>query len=343
MIRRPTTRDVAKEAGVSLATVDRVLNARPGVRESTIRRVTEAIERLEYVRDPAATALSRDRFYRFLFLLPSEGSTFIQSLGEKVRDAASGPEGARTNVEIEYVPMLDGPGLVSALDRVTLDKWDGVALVGTDAPTVSDAIDRAVARGVQIVTLVSDVPGSARGHYVGIDNVAAGRTAASLLGRFIGGERGVVQIVLGSVLLRDHVERRFGFEQVLRTEFPHLELAPVIEGFEDNTLTEREIGALLHSEVNLKGIYVAGGGKQGVIAALRRFDKPTGVRTIAHEATSHSKSALMAGYFDAVLNQDPGHETRSAIRVLKCLIEKTPIYFDQERIRIDIFLRDNML
>lgn len=342
MTRRATTHDVARAAGVSLSTVDRVLNDRIGVREGTRRRVQEAIDRLGYRRDAAAAALSRDTFYRLLFLLPDRGSTFIRSIAPKLRETADGPEGMRTEIHTITVPMLDAPSLVTALDQVMPDAYDGVALVGTDARIVRDAIDRAVDRGVHVVTLVSDVPGSRREHYVGIDNVAAGRTAASLLGRFIGTGPGAVQVVLGSRQLRDHIERLFGFEQVLGTEFPHLDLLPVIEGFEDNDRTAEALQARLASSPDLRGIYIVGGGKQGVLSALRASGPPSLIRVVGHDATPHARQALMEGYFDAVLNQDPGHETRSAVRVLKCLIDGTPIHQDQERICIDIFLRDNL-
>ena len=57
-------------------------------------------------------------------------------------------------------------------------RFDGVAVVALDHQSVRAAIDDLVAGGTFVVTLVSDVPGSRRHHYVGIDNVAAGRTAA---------------------------------------------------------------------------------------------------------------------------------------------------------------------
>ena len=58
---RVTLEDVAREAGVSLATVDRVVNRRPGVRERTVARVEAAILKLSYRPDPAA---ARDEFDR---------------------------------------------------------------------------------------------------------------------------------------------------------------------------------------------------------------------------------------------------------------------------------------
>ena len=58
---KPTVHDIARLAGVSLATVDRVLNGRPGVRSVTRERVNEAIASLGYVRDLAAANLAKGR------------------------------------------------------------------------------------------------------------------------------------------------------------------------------------------------------------------------------------------------------------------------------------------
>ena len=63
---------------------------------------------------------------------------------------------------------------------------------------------------------------------------------------------------------------------------------------------------------------------------------------VAHELTAHSRAALSDGSFAAILNQDPGHEARSAIRILRALADGVPIDPGQERIRIDIYLRDNL-
>ena len=63
---------------------------------------------------------------------------------------------------------------------------------------------------------------------------------------------------------------------------------------------------------------------------------------IAHELTPHTRRFLLRGTIDAIISQDPGHEARSAARVLLAHCCGEPIMPDQERIRIDIFLRDNL-
>ena len=63
---------------------------------------------------------------------------------------------------------------------------------------------------------------------------------------------------------------------------------------------------------------------------------------IAHELTPHTRRYLVRGIMDAAICQDPGHEARSAARVLLAHCSGEPMVPDQERIRIDIFIRDNM-
>ena len=78
---KPTTKDVAKAAGVSLATVDRVLNARAGVRQATVERVQKAIREIDFVRDIAAANLARGKDYQLVFVLPDQDDELASSQG----------------------------------------------------------------------------------------------------------------------------------------------------------------------------------------------------------------------------------------------------------------------
>jgi LacI family transcriptional regulator len=142
------------------------------------------------------------------------------------------------------------------------------------------------------------------------------------------------------MILRDHVERRLGFEQVMRTEYEHLALLPSVEGFDDADVVEAKLGVLLRDHPDIVGLYSLGGGTRGVVAALERAGRP--IRAITHEVTEYSRQALNSGKLDAVLAQDPGHEVRSAIRVLKGFADDSPMVDNQERIRIEIFVWDNL-
>lgn len=339
---RPTVHDIAQAAGVSLATVDRVLNRRPGVRQATAARVQAAIDRLGYRRDVAAANLAKRRIYPLVFILPAGPNAFMRSLESAVVAAARRSALERTQLRLITVPAFDAAALAEALNDLDPAGLAGVALVATDSAAVRSAVARLTDDGVPVVTLVSDLPSTRRAHYVGIDNVAAGRTAASLLGRFLAGRRGKVAVLAGSMLVRDHVERRLGFDQVMRAEFPGLEVLPTLEGFDDGTAVARIMRDCLARERHVAGIYSLGAGNRGLIEVLEERRATARIPVVAHELTGHARRALTSGIFDAVINQDAGHEVRSAIRVMKARADGLDIDEEQERIRIDIFVRDNI-
>lgn len=338
---RPTLEDVARAAGVSLATVDRVVNRREGVRAKTVARVEAAVAKLGYRTDVAAARLARGQTFRFAFVLPTGTNSFMTNLTEQVQRTADWLASQRAFIDVLHVDVFDPDILAGALEELS-PAYQGLAVIALDHPRVRAAIDDLVTRGVAVVTLVSDAPSSRRLHYVGIDNPAAGRTAATLMGRFLGGRTGSVAVIAGSLSLRDHTERQFGFHQILSSEYPNVTTLPVLEGRDDSERTRLLTAELLARRSDLLGIYSCGAGNRGIAEALEASGRARDVVWIAHELTQHTRRFLVRGTIDAIINQDPGHEARSAARVLlaHCLAEPTSP--DQERIRIDIFLRDNL-
>ncbi len=341
MMAKITIQDVAQKAGVSVATIDRVLNHRPGVKARTVEKVESAIRELNYQPDRIAARLARGREYRFWFVLPNTAGEFMNRISEEVEAASKRMSGERVAIMVKRVDVFDGPLLARVLDDLE-EGIDGVAVVALDHPAVRESINALVAKGVSVVTLVSDVPGSKRTHYAGIDNSSAGRTAAGLMGRFLTGRKGKVGLFAGSLALRDHIERQFGFEQVMAHEFPDLMVLPVRESRDDTSRTEELSKQLLREHPDLLGIYNVGGGTAGITAALEVGGRAKHVVFIAHEVTEGSRRALIRGTIDVIINQDPGHEVRSAVRVLMAHADNAPLIEAQERIRIDIFMRDNL-
>ena len=338
---RPTVHDIADKAGVSLATVDRVLNDRPGVRGVTRAKVEAAIAALGYVRDVAAANLAKSRVYPLVFILPQGDNPFMRALEAEVRRAGLHSASERTRLSVITVPAFDAGALAKAIDGAIAEKVAGIAAVAVDAPEVSEAIGRAQAAGIPLVTLVSDLAGSGRDHFVGVDNIAAGRTAGSLMGRFLGGLPGPVAVLAGSMRVRDHRERLEGFCAAMADMPVTRAILPVLEGQDDPARARVLISECLAAVPDLAGIYSLGAGNQGLVAALAA-GHARHMCVIAHELTAHTRAALETGAIDAVLNQDAGHEVRSAIRVLRAKADGLPVIAAQERIRLDIFIKDNL-
>ena len=339
--RRATVHDVARAAGVSLATVDRVLNGRPGVRAQTIEKVEAAIAAIGFQRDLSASLLARARDIAVVFLIPAGSNEFMASLVDVVEGRIDAARHERVNIEVRRVRALDGVALAAALDGLNPRTCDCAVIVASEEPEVLAAVDAASKRGIIVLTLVSDLPGSLRSHFIGIDNVAAGRTAASLMGRFLppGGKIGVIA---GSLHLRDHADRLAGFKAVLAAEFATLELIGPLEGHDESAVTDAVVADLLARHPDLGGLYNLGAGTAGLVAALERSGRGGAVRVIAHELSAPTRQGLASGAIDVVLDQNPDGEIRAAIAAARTLTIGRGGSVVTDPIEIGIFLRDNL-
>ena len=82
-----TIADIARHAGVGTATVDRVLNRRPGVNAETVQRVLQVVADLGT--PPLRGRPRRGDNFRFAFVLPAEDSPFIDGVDRQIAQSAS--------------------------------------------------------------------------------------------------------------------------------------------------------------------------------------------------------------------------------------------------------------
>ncbi len=339
---RPTVIDIAREAGVSLATVDRVLNARPGVRDKTIRAVNEAIDRLGYVRDLTAANLARSRSYRMAVMLPDTESQFIQTLAAELTRAGSLAAASRVEVSVHRFPAEDPHALAAMLSALPEAEVSGVALMAPETPVLRDAIRGLRARGLPVVALVSDLPNTERDHFIGIDNRAAGRTAGVLMGRYLGRDPAQVLVLGESLLARDTIERRRGFDEVMLRDFPQVEALQTLETHGSATTLRQVVTEMLVNAPAVRGIYSLGGGYRALTQTLDELGLSGKLVVIGHELTPHARAALESGALTAVIMQNIGHLARSTLRVLRAKADRAVIDAGQEQIRIEIVLRENL-
>lgn len=339
---RPTVNDIAREAGVSLATVDRVLNARPGVREKTIRAVNDAISKLGYVRDLTAANLARSRNYQMAVVLPDTESQFVQTLAAALLDAGSVAATARMELRLHRFPAEDPHALAALLTGLPGRGYAGVALMAPETPILRDAIRGLRAKGLPVVSLVSDLPNTGRDHFVGVDNAAAGRTAGVLMGRFLGGGPAQVMVIGQSLLARDMIERRRGFDEVLLRDFPGVEVLPSLETHGSDRTLRQVMAETLANAPDVRGIYAMGNGHRALTQMIEDLGLSGKMTVICHELTPHVRGALERGSVTAVITQNLGHLARSTLRVLRAKADNQPLDEGQEQIRIEIVLRENL-
>jgi LacI family transcriptional regulator len=307
---RATLTDIAREAGVSPATVDRVLNDRPGVKEHTRQHVLSVAQRLGYV----AVAAPSSPTVRLAFLLPQGTNSFIRMLQAQIEAQAAALDGVETVVE-----TIEGfdPAALSARLAQMKGAVDGLGVIALDHPVVREALRGLAASGVRIVTLCSDIQNVPRAAYIGTDNRQAGRLAGYLMGRFLGaGSQGKVALFAGSLSYRGHQEREMGFRQILHEEFPGLQIVELREMLDDRENSWREAMALFDRHPDLAAIYNVGGGSYGIGRAMKDRGLAQRVVLIGHEATEGNKALLLDGTMDAVIDQNARVEAREALATL---------------------------
>jgi LacI family transcriptional regulator len=169
-----TITQIAEAAGVSTATVDRVLNSRPGVNPVTVQRVRDAMKELGGAAPMRGRPRSTDS-YRFAFVLPATRRGFFDQVDRVIAQAAGDFRHQHITEVTRRLPASDAAAFAQELAQ--LSDMDGVALLAPDTPPVKLAVNELVRAGVHVVTLFSDVAGSMRETFIGADNRAAGRTA----------------------------------------------------------------------------------------------------------------------------------------------------------------------
>lgn len=339
---RPTVHDVANEAGVSLATVDRVLNGRAGVSEKMAKRVQGAIDKIGYVRDTSAANLARQREYRFVVVLPDDASQFTATLKDALTEAGKAQVSDRISLKVTTAPPEDSHAIARTLQKLGSSRPDGVAIMAQETPQVRDAIARLKADGIAVAALLSDLPSSARDFFVGVNSESAGRTAALLMGRFIKQSAGKILVVTNSMTSRDSVDRRLGFDSVMQEEFRGFRILPSVETHNDPDRAGAIMNRVTGMHDDLVGIYSMGTENRHLLDALRETGRLGDLVCIAHELTPDTRNALIEREIDAVIAQNVGHLARSVLRVLRAKCDDVAIFEAQERIRIDIITRENL-
>jgi LacI family transcriptional regulator len=309
--------DLAQQSGLSLATIDRVLHRRAGVSARAVRAVEQA--QLELDRQQRQLRLgARTILLDLVMQAPHRFTTAVQQALEAELSSAR-PATVRIRSDLrEAGPVAD---IVARFDAIGTRgrSSQGVLIKAPDHPDVGAAIDRLHARAIPVVTLVTDVHDCARVAYVGLDNRAAGRTAAYLMVRFLalrGSERtlaGTVFALLSRGAFLGERERAAGFAEELHLLAPGLRVVELSDADGLDERTGQLVAGALRREGAVSAVYSVGGGNRALVGELDRAGLVT-VPVIGHDLDDDNIELLRIGRLDAVLHHDLRADMRSALR-----------------------------
>lgn len=290
---RPTIRDLAMAADVSVATVNRVLAGSGHVRPPTMQRVMAAAEAIGFygigaIHSRVAAARAK---YRFGFLLHQPSRAFYQNLAAALRAAAGRRQDCEIDARIEFLDDLSPE--TTAAHMVALGRdCDALGVVAAVHPLVTQAIEALQEQGKPVFSLVSQLSATGEVHYVGLDAWKVGRTAAWAVHHLCKGP-GKLGILVGNHRYRCQEMNESGFRSYFREHAPDFTLLEPLSTFETRAVAQEMTERLLREHSDLAALYVAGGGISGALAGLRASGRAGGLVVVGYELMDITRAALL--------------------------------------------------
>ena len=244
---RPTIEDVAEHAGVSIATVSRVLNKTASVQEKTASRVLSAVEALKYRPKAAARILARQKTDTIGLLLPViSGDFFAEMLQGIERGVVEGGynllihstfSGAKPNSPYKHV--------------LGEHNTDGLLVF-------SDSLDEEELRrfydiGFPVVLLHRSSPAGVNIPCVTVENKNGARAMVEHL-IVVHGKRRIV-FLRGPLEEEDSRWRELGYQQALNTHGIPCDPELVVPGEFDRNIAQASIRDLITRKVDFDAVF----------------------------------------------------------------------------------------
>ena len=229
---RLTISDLAREAGVSVSTVDRLMNGRHPVKGATADHILATAERIGFYAAPALRERLRVRRPDLTLgvVLHQSFRPFYADLGRAIEDAAARSSEGAVRARIYHADDLSPETIADNMLRLGA-RCDVVSVVAAQHPRVTRAIDELAEKGVPTIALISDHSAQGPVGFVGTDGVKLGRTAGWMLDRMCR-EAGTIGIVVGSHRYRCHELNEIGFRSYMREHRPDLQMTEPVSNFE---------------------------------------------------------------------------------------------------------------
>jgi LacI family transcriptional regulator len=305
-------REIARQAGLSEATVDRVLNRRGGVRESTVDEVHRAIADLQRQRSQMRLT-GRTFFLDLVVDAPDRFSSAVRAALESQLPLVR-PATFRARFHLAEAPPVSE--LAATLDGIARRGSQGVVLKAPEHPLIVAAVERLTEAGIPVVTLVTDLPPSSRVAYVGLDNRAAGATAAYLLDQWLPDDAAVL-VTRGTGTFRGEDDREMGFRATTRALRPGRRQVDLVDATGDDDVLRGLVRDALAADPGIAGVYsmYAAGGNAATVAAFA--DAGRSCRAfVAHDLDAENLALLQGGHLSAVLHHDLRQDMRHACQVI---------------------------
>ena len=307
MTYRFPIKEIARQAGLGTATVDRVLNKRVHVSPQTKLRVSAAIEELK-AQETQLAARGRRLFFDFVVEAPSRFSREVKAAAEAILPQI-GTAVCRPRFLLQEI--MEEDEVVGALKRILKRGSQGVCLKARDTARIREAVKLLVNAKIPVVTLVTDIGDTDRLAYVGLDNAGAGRTAAYLISQTLRDVPGRVLATRSHEQFLGEAERESAFIEALASQRPNLQVLAVQGGSGVDFETSKLLTKAVDDINDLCAVYSMGGGNRSILRTLEDCG-PRPEVFVAHDLDQENRGLIVDRRIDFVLHHDLQLDIRSA-------------------------------
>ena len=220
----------------------------------------------------------------------------------KVRSDFVGPD--------EYNPQAEK----EAFDKALTKKPTGILVSAADVKLLKGSIDTAIASGIPVITIDSDVPESKRLFFIGTNNYQAGLTGGQRLAAELKGKGNVVVFTMpGQINLADRLR---GYRDALANQ-PQIKIARVVDIAGDPRVAFDTTTEILGKERDKVDAFVcleAQAGKE--VANVLNSNKISGKIVIAMDTDPDTLEWIRKGVIAATISQKPYTMSYFGLRVL---------------------------
>lgn len=301
-MQRATIRDVARQAKLSVSTVNRVLHEPEKVRQETIHSVLEAAANVGFygvgaIKDSLRSTRPR---VRIAILLLQHNRVLYRTLAQAIQKAAKSIRDHEAVIQLEHMDELSPQNVSDAMTRLA-ETSDLLGVVAAEHPVVSSAIEALAARNVRVFALISQLTARCNVGYIGLDNWKVGRTAGWALDNICEAP-GKIGILVGNHRYRCQETNEGGFRSYFREHSRGFELLEARSTFETASIAREVTEEILQQHPELAGLYISGGGLSGALAALRDSGRAKEIVTVAYELTEVTRAALLDGTINFLIS-----------------------------------------
>lgn len=338
-----TMKEIARLAGVSRGTVDRVINRRGSVNIETEKKILDIVARLNYRPNQAGIALAAQKKNLSIgvVLFGRDNPFFddvIVGLHKKSEDLQV--YGIQLFVKRISFHLEDQ---LAAIDELVDKGINGLLLSPHDDERVRKRINDLWKKGIVCVTTNTDLPDSKRIAFVGSDFYKCGQTAASLL-HLMSFQPAKVAIITGSRHILCHSQRVEGFCDAIAAMTPSIEVVDIIEAHDDDIESYEATDRLLKKHNRLDAIYFTASGMYGCCRRLLLSDeKSPRPKVIGFDAVPTTIDMMKKGIITATITQEPQLQGSLSLSILQDYlvygtIPQEPIYHTD----LSIKLKENL-